>query len=156
MILNRLKWLLLVPAFTLADRILLHLYWLPDRRAWISRHPSLSPAYGDGRVDAQAIIATAAPAVIALLCLVSLRAPRLWLVIVIGVISALVGFGLQHLCSAALANTFGFRLARHLPIAIGTLFVISACMLVSRRKGFRDSRANSNHAMQRTAGRAAS
>jgi hypothetical protein len=88
---RRSNWLLLPIVFGITFRIVLWLYWMPERNDWIHSHDNKpdSVAYGEGSHDAMAIIATSGPWLLSFICCVIGSAPRIRGVIALGVIASL-------------------------------------------------------------------
>ena len=126
---NRLKWFLLALTFVITYRVALHFFWLSDRRQYLS-----SAAYGDGVLDARAVIASTGPAVITLLCVFLLRAPRAIQVILLGLLAALSGFALQIACGDKILSTFGYRAAVHFPLTLTTILAVTAFTVFSWKR----------------------
>jgi hypothetical protein len=113
----------------------LFFYWLPERHAWIRAHggDTLAAAFGEGEHDAVAIVATAGPFLVSLICCAFLRAPRAREVIGIGIAAAVWAFAMQTLFVVWLVSHFGSSVALHAPLIVVTgLFVLVANRLIQR------------------------
>ena len=107
---RRLCWAAAPIAFFATYRVALHLYWLPERQAFIQKHGATAAAFGDGKLDAVASAATL-PYIVALAVLMFIL-PRITFIrgLLLGAITALL--------MLAITSVFGTWAASHLPRAV--------------------------------------
>jgi hypothetical protein len=88
---KRWNWLLLPIVFGITFRVVLWFYWMPERNDWIHSHENnpAAVAYGEGKLDAMAIIVTSGPWLLSFICCVIGSAPRIRGVIAMGIIASI-------------------------------------------------------------------
>ena len=124
---SRWNWLVLPMGFAIAFRAALWLYWLPERNAWIVAHggDSASAAYGEGEMDARAVLYTMSPLVLSLACCAIGAAPSLRRVFVFGILSAGATLALAVTTGPWLAEHLGGSVAIHAPALAATLVFLA-------------------------------
>ena len=129
---ERLRWFLAQPVFLIAYRLLLHLYWLPDRQPHVAL--GKSAAFGDGMLDGLAISVWAYH--LGALLLLWPLLPRLRTGTVLASLAAVaVGtFALQWAVGAVVeAPGVWWRFTRHGPTVICTVTAVLVCRSTAQR-----------------------
>jgi hypothetical protein len=124
---NRWNWLLLPVVFGIVFRIALWFYWMPDRDTWIRSHGGdpTAAAFGEGELDAWALIATASPWILSFVCCAVGAAPRLPGVVAIGSVAAVGAALVGALMGKWLEAHFSGFIIFHGPIIVVTIALIT-------------------------------
>jgi hypothetical protein len=137
---SRWNWLLAPFAFGVSYRLLLWLYWLPERRRWIAAHggDATSVAFGEGEFDGVTLILSIDTLVLFAICCAFAPRARPREAFVIGGLTALVTAVFQGLLWNFVEGKFG---SLGPALAFHGIPIIVACVLVfafgySRRRRF--------------------
>ena len=132
---HRWQWLLLPVVFGVALRIIVWIYWIPERNAWIQSHEGDpgSVAFGEGEIDASTAFITAGPLILSLICCAMGRAPRLVELLLMGLVGALATFIIGALWGRWLESRFGGVVSGYGPAILVTLVLI-ACYYFGRAR----------------------
>jgi hypothetical protein len=124
---SRWNWLFIPVGFAVAFRAALWLYWLPERNAWVAAHggDSAAAAYGEGEMDARAVLYTVGPLILSVACCAIGAAPGRRRVLLFGVLSAGATCALGAAIGPWLAQHVGSGVATHAPALAATLVVLA-------------------------------
>jgi hypothetical protein len=114
------RWLLIPPTVLIAWRVALSVYWRDEREAWLRRDPG-AVAFGDGRLDGQAILLTLGPLLVCLVLMAIIAAPSALRVLSIGILVVPFAAAIEFLCGPAIEQYLGGAARFHGPSVFGIL-----------------------------------
>lgn len=125
---SRLKWLVLPLVVAISWRIALAVYWHRDREDWIRKNggDSVAAAFGDGKLDAQALLLTRSSLLLAIALCLLLPAPKAWRVFVIGAFAVLFAMGIDLIAGELIDKHLGARVRFDGPTVVGALLALTA------------------------------
>src|SRR6267142_1252310 len=136
---SRWNWLLAPFVFGASYRLVLWLYWLPERRRWIAAHggDANSVAFGEGEFDGMTMLLTLDLLVLFAICCAVAPRPRTRETLVIGGLTALISAVFQRLLWTFFLSklgSLGSAVAFHgIPIFVACVFVFAFSYFRRRR-----------------------
>jgi hypothetical protein len=134
--LSKWNWLLAPLGFGISYRIVLWLYWFPERQRWIAAHggDTSSVAFGEGELDGDAIVLTLAVLVLFAICCAFAPKARARETFVIGGLTALITAVCQRLLWSFLESKLGPTATFYgIPAIVACVFVFAFSYFQRRR-----------------------
>lgn len=124
---SRWTWLLLPVAVGIAWRLALWIYWFREREAWIRRHGggTTAAAFGEGKLDAQAVFLTLGSWCLVLIFVAFVPAPPALQVFAIGVLAVPLAVGIEFLGGQSIGRLLGNLPRSQGPTLAGILVLVS-------------------------------
>jgi Na+-driven multidrug efflux pump len=136
---SRWNWLLAPFGFGACYRLVLWLYWLPERRRWITAHggDATSVAFGEGEFDGLTLLLTIDSLVLFAICCAFAPRARPRESLIIGGLTALMSAVFQLLLGRFFESKFGSLgsavALRGIPITVACVLVVALAYSRSRR-----------------------